>query len=82
MTKKKPIPTENSKTNGQHKNATKNFDCTTIADRHPTGVVKPRLKGTNISTHRKSSVINRTWQDRNIVYNTNGLTRRLIYVKI
>ena len=42
-----PIPTENSKTNEQHKNATKNFDYTTIADRlrtvswsdnsHPTG---------------------------------------------
>ena len=30
---KTPIPTENSKTNGQHKNATKNFDYTTIADR-------------------------------------------------
>ena len=29
---KTPIPTENSKTNGQHKNATKNFDYTTIAD--------------------------------------------------
>ena len=45
------IPTENSKTKGQHKNATKNFDYKTIADRlrtvswsnnsHPTGVVKP-----------------------------------------
>ena len=30
---KTPIPTENSKTNEQHKNATKNFDHTTIADR-------------------------------------------------
>ena len=29
---KTPIPTENSKTNGQHKNATKNLDYTTIAD--------------------------------------------------
>ena len=46
---KTPIPTENSKTNGQHKNATKNFDYTTIADplrtvnwsnnSNPTGVV-------------------------------------------
>ena len=45
------IPTENSKTKGQHKNATKTFDYTTVADRlrtvswsnnsHPTGVVKP-----------------------------------------
>ena len=48
---KTPIPTENSKTNVQHKNATENFDYTTIADRprmvswnnnsHPPGVVKP-----------------------------------------
>ena len=48
---KPPIPTENSKTNGQHKNATENIDCTMIADRlrtvslsnnsHPTGAVKP-----------------------------------------
>ena len=30
---KTPIPTENSKTNGQHKNETKNFDYTTIVDR-------------------------------------------------
>ena len=30
---KTPIPTENSKTKGQHTNATKNFDFTTIADR-------------------------------------------------
>ena len=47
---KTQIPTENSKTNGHHKNTTKNFDNTTIADRlrtvswsnnsHPTGVVK------------------------------------------
>ena len=44
------IPTENSTTNWQHKDATKNFDYTKIADRlrtvswsnngHPTGVVK------------------------------------------
>ena len=48
---KPPIPTEHSKTNGQHKNATKNVDYTTNADRlrtvswsfnsHPTCVVKP-----------------------------------------
>ena len=48
---KNPITTENSETNGQHKNVTKNFDYTTIADRlrtvswsnnsYPTGVVKP-----------------------------------------
>ena len=48
---KTPTPTENSKTNGQHKNATKNFDFITITDRlgtvslsnnsHQTGVVKP-----------------------------------------
>ena len=35
---------------------------------HPTGVVKPDLKNTKLSTHRKSSVINRTRQNRNIVY--------------
>ena len=29
---KPPIPTENSKTKGQHTNATKNFDYTMIAD--------------------------------------------------
>ena len=33
---KNPIPTEKSKTNGQYKNATKNFDYTTIADRRRT----------------------------------------------
>ena len=49
---KAPTPTVKYKTQrGQHKNATKNFDYTTIADRlgtgswgndsHPTGVVKP-----------------------------------------
>ena len=48
---KTPTQTENSKTNGQHKNATKKFDYTTIEDQlrtvsrnnnsHPTGVVKP-----------------------------------------
>ena len=46
------LPTENLKINGQHKNATKNFDYTTIADWfrtvswsnniHPTGVVKSK----------------------------------------
>ena len=30
---KTPVPTENSKTKGQHTNATKNFDYTAIADR-------------------------------------------------
>ena len=72
---KTPIPTENSKTNGQHKNATKNFDNTTIEDRlravswsndsYPTGVVKLGLKGTNLPTHRNSSVIKWTRHDRN-----------------
>ena len=48
---KTPIATENAKTNGQHKNATKNVDYIKIADRlrtvswsnnnHPTGVVEP-----------------------------------------
>ena len=86
----KPIPAENSKINRQHKNVTKNVDYTTIADRlravswsihsHPTSVVKPGLKGTNLPTHRKISVINRTWQERNIIYNTNGLLRKWIYI--
>ena len=74
---KTPIPTENSKNNGQHKNATKNFDNTAIADRlrtvswsnnsHPTGVVKPGLKGTNLPTHRQSSLTSRTSHYSNIV---------------
>ena len=34
---------------------------------HPTGVVKPGLKGTNLPTHCKSCVINRTWCCINIV---------------
>ena len=74
---KNPIPIENSKTSGQHKNATKNFDYTKIADRlrsnnnHPTVVVKPGLKGTNLPTHRNSRVIKRTRHDRNNVYITN-----------
>ena len=61
------IPTENSKTNRQHKNVTQNFHYTTIVDRlrtvswsnksQSTGVVNPGLKGTNLPTHRKSSVI-------------------------
>ena len=43
---KSPKPTKNSKTKGQHTNATKNVDYTTIADRlgvtsDQTGVVKP-----------------------------------------
>ena len=52
---KLPIPTENSKTKGQHTNATKNFDYKTIADRlrtvswskniHPTGVVILKEQG-------------------------------------
>ena len=48
---------------------------------HPTGVVKPSLKGTNLPTHRKRSVINRTWHGRNIVENTNRLSHRLVNVK-
>ena len=54
----------------QHKNATKNFDYTTIADRlltvswgndsHPTGVVKPVLRDPNLPTNHKSRVIKKT----------------------
>ena len=64
-----------------------NFDYTTIADRlrtvswsnnsHPTGVVKPSLKGTNLPTHRNSSVIKQTRHDRNKVYNN---TNKLINI--
>ena len=83
---KNPLSTENSKTNGQHKTATKNFDYTTIADRlrtvswsnnsHQTGVIKPSLKGTNLPTHCKSGAFKRTWQDRNTAKYTNGLSQR------
>ena len=62
---KAPTPTEKSKNNV----TTQNFDYILIADRlrtvscsnnsHPTGVVKPGLKDDNLSTYRKSSVINR-----------------------
>ena len=55
---KNPMPTENSKTKGHAKNATKNFDYTTIADRlrtvswsnnsHPTGILN-RFTGTQPS---------------------------------
>ena len=54
----------------QHKDATKNFVYTTIADRlrtvswsyfcHPTGVVKPGLRDPNLPTNRKSCSIKRT----------------------
>ena len=60
------------------KNATKNFDYTTIADRlktvcwsnnsHPTGVVKTGFKGYQpFPLIAKSSVIKSTWHDRDIV---------------
>ena len=72
------IPTENNKK--QLTRSHQNVDYTMIAGRlrtvswsnnsHPTGMVKPYLKGTNLHTHRKSSVINRTWHDRNIVNDT------------
>ena len=74
------------------KNATKNFDYTTIVDRlrtvswsnssHPTGVVKPGLRALNLPTHRKSSVINRTWHDRTIVNYTNKLSRRCHWIHV
>ena len=70
----KPLhPQNNLKSNMQHKNATKNFDYTTIVDRlrtvswsnssHPTGVVKPGLRALNLPTHCESCVINLTWHD-------------------
>ena len=67
-----------------------NSDYTMIADRlrtvswsnnnHPTGVVKPGLKGTNLPTHRNSCVINCTWHERNIVYNTTDFIESQIAV--
>ena len=48
---------------------------------HPTAVVKPGLKGTNLPTHRNSSVIKRTRHDRNTVYDTNTDTKQT-FVKI
>ena len=81
---KAPTPTIKTKKKKQRdntKNATKNFDYTTITDRrrtvslsnnsHPTGVVKPGLKGTGLPTYCNSSVIKWTRHDRNRVYNTN-----------
>ena len=67
---KTPIPTENSKINGQHKNATKNFGfCTTISDRlgtfswsnksHRTGVVQPLYGYPTFPLTTKSRVIKR-----------------------
>ena len=76
---KTPLPAENSKTNRQHKNATKNFDDTTIANRlrtiswsnnsHPTDMVKPGLKGTNLPIHRNSSAIKRTQKESHNLLN-------------
>ena len=72
------IPTEIKKKQLTTTRRYQNVDYTTIAGRlgtvswsnnsHPTGVVKPDLKGTNLPGHHKSSVINRTWHDINIVY--------------
>ena len=89
---KTPTLTETSKPNEQHKNATKTFDNTKIADRlrtvsrssniHPIGVVKQDLKSTNLPTHRKRNEINlSTWQDGNIVENSNRLSQRWIHFK-
>ena len=84
--KNAPKLTEKSKKQRDNiQNATKNFDYTTIADwlrtvswgnsTYPTGVVKLGLRALNLPTHRKSSVINRTWHDITIVTfnNTNRL---------
>ena len=63
---KTPIPTENSKTKGQHTNAIKNFDYTTIADRlrtvswsnnsHPIGVVNNKVMGISTRTVSNSGI--------------------------
>ena len=67
---KPPIPTENSKTKGQH---TQTPPKTSITQRlrtdlgrsvgvtsNPTGVVKPGLRDPNLPTNHKSRVIKRT----------------------
>ena len=44
---------------------------------HPTAVVKPGLKGTDLPTHRKSSVMKSSIiRLKNNVYNTNKLSQR------
>ena len=48
---------------------------------HPTGVVKPGLKGTNLPTHRKSCVINRTRHCINDAQNTNRPSQTSMHVK-
>ena len=70
MTNALTLTEKSKKQRDNIKNATKNFDYTTIADplrtvswsnsSYPTGVVKPGLRALNLPTHRKSSVINRT----------------------
>ena len=89
---KAPTPTEKFKKQHDNiKSAIKNFDYTMVADRlrtvswsnssHSTGMVEPGLRALNLPTHRKSSVINRTWYDRTIVYNTNRLSQRWMHVR-
>ena len=67
---KKPLYQQKiEKNQSQYKNATKNFDCITSADRlravswsndsHPTCVVLP-VSGPKLSTNQKSYVIKRT----------------------
>ena len=68
-------PTENSKANGQYKNATKTFDNKTIADRLWTVTLS-----NNFPIHRNISVIKRARHDRNIVCNTNKLLSRRVQV--
>ena len=67
---KNPYTNRKFKNQWTTQNVIINFDYTPIADRlrtvswsnnsHPTGVVKSGLKDTNLPTHHKSSVINRT----------------------
>ena len=68
------LPTKNQKPIDNTQKPIEKFDYSMIADRlrtvswsdssHPTGVVNPGLKGNNLPSHRKSSVIDRTWHDR------------------
>ena len=66
-----------------------NFDYTMIADglrtvswsknSHQTGVVKPGLKGSELPTHRNSSLIKQTRHDR--IKNTDRFVSRWIHFK-
>ena len=55
-----PTPTENSKSNVKHKNATKNFDDTTIADRLRYTCNSIKLARRNLHNVNKSHNVTRS----------------------